>query len=119
MAGAMGRPRWSAGELATARPDVVAAARWELYVHRIWPAKAAESLAGPDEPPKKDVAARMRRDARTALNNLRRILTLVDEPDAADLPQLGDDATEADVEALLRDIEAQVAGTFRAEGMAG
>lgn len=108
----MGRPRWSAGELAMARPEVIAAARWELYVHRIWPAKAAERLAGPDEPPKKEQAYRMRREARTALASLRRQLTLVDEPDEPELSALADDATPVDVAALVREIEGYLAGNI-------
>lgn len=81
MTGAGGRPRWSAGELAQASPEVVGAARWELYVDRVWPAEAAESLNGPDKPPSEGERARLRRQGREGLNVLRRQLLLVDEPD--------------------------------------
>lgn len=50
MLGAMGRPRWSAAELAAATPEVLAAARWELFASRIWPAGLEAELARPDDP---------------------------------------------------------------------
>lgn len=104
MLGAMGRPRWTAGDLAGATPEVVAAARWELYVHRVWPAAAADQLAGPDKPLKEAEQQRARREARTALNGLRRLLTLADEPDEPTLPELPDVPTTADIEDLIRSI---------------
>ena len=105
MLGAMGRPRWTAGEIAAAPPEVIAAARWELYAHRLWPAAAADSLAGPDKPLKPDDQVRQRVAARRALNTLRRALTLVDEPD--DGPALPD-VEQVGVEELLAEIRATV-----------
>lgn len=79
MTGAMGRPRWSHPDLAGASTEVVAAARWELYVHRIWPAAYAADLAGPDEPPKAATLRARRRQGRLELAALRKSLFPPDE----------------------------------------
>ena len=78
MLGAMGRPRWTQAELAAASPEVVAAARWELFAHRIWPAETAAVLAGPDDP-KPDEIKRMRFQSRQELRRLRTLLLPADE----------------------------------------
>jgi hypothetical protein len=87
MAGAMGRPRWSRSELAAASPEVVAAARWELFATRLWvmgrsSGSAAEQeavIAQPDEPNKNQLA-QARRAATNELGRLRRLLLPPDEP---------------------------------------
>lgn len=78
MLGAMGRPRWSRTELAAAAPDVVAAARWELFAFRLWPAETAALLASPDDQTP-DQVKRMKFQSRQELKRLRVLLLPRDE----------------------------------------
>jgi hypothetical protein len=78
MLGAMGRPRWTQAELATASTEVVAAARWELFAHRMWPAETAAYLAQPDDPTP-DQVKRLKFQGRTELRRLRALLLPADE----------------------------------------
>jgi hypothetical protein len=79
MIGVSGRPRWSAAELRDVRPDVLEAARWELFAERIWPGSEVEaSLNAPDKP----TEAYLRRErlaGRTALRAIRARLLPADE----------------------------------------
>lgn len=83
MLGGMGRPRWSRAELAAATSEVVEAARWELFVHRLWPAKLAAELAGPDRPLTEGEIGTERRKARGELRALRARIFPADEIEEA------------------------------------
>jgi hypothetical protein len=78
MLGAMGRPRWTQPELASAAPEVVAAARWELFAYRLWPAETAAILASPDDPTPSQVK-HMKLQSRMELARLRALLLPADE----------------------------------------